>query len=136
MQFFLQILILSVFSMHTAASEYVVVANQNMHKVSLGQIRALFLKKSSYVGDTKIVPLNLGSRNKIRESFEKKILHLHLSRLKSYWMKQHYLGHRPPISMKSQESIKAFIQKVDGAIGYIELKNVDKNTKILYRWSD
>jgi len=136
MQFFLKILILSVLSIHIEASEYVVVANKNMQAVSLGQIQALFLKKSSYVGETKVVPLNLSSRNLVRESFEKKILHMHFSRLKSYWMKQHYLGHRPPISMKSEASIKAFIEKVDGAIGYIKLKNVDKKTKILYKWSD
>ena len=58
------------------------------------------------------------------------------SRLKSYWTKQHYLGHRPPLTMKSQESILAFIKKVDGAVGYIDLKNIDSDINIVYKWSD
>jgi hypothetical protein len=58
------------------------------------------------------------------------------SRLKTYWTKEHYLGHRPPISMKSQESIKAFINKVDGSLGYINIENVDENMKIIYKWRD
>jgi len=58
------------------------------------------------------------------------------NRLKSYWIKQHYLGHRPPISMKSQKSIQKFISNVDGAIGYVQIDKLQKNMKILYKWSD
>jgi hypothetical protein len=38
--------------------------------------------------------------------------------------------------MKSQESIKSFVKKVDGAIGYIEAKNIDNTVKVIYRWRD
>lgn len=118
------------------AQDYAVVTNKNFNSLSVGQIKALFLKKTSYLGDKLIVPLNLSSRNTVRLSFEKKVLHMSFSRLKSYWTKQHYLGHRPPISMKSQESIRAFIKKVDGAIGYMKLEKVDSSLKIVYEWSD
>jgi len=118
------------------AKDYAVVTNKNFNTLSVGQIKALFLKKTSFLGNKSIVPLNLSSRNAIRLSFEKKVLHMSFSRLKSYWTKQHYLGHRPPISMKSQESIGVFIKKVDGAIGYMELEKVDSSLKIVYKWSD
>ncbi len=118
------------------ANEYAIVANKSIHEASLGQIKALFLKKSSYIKNKKVVPVNLSSRNPIRIHFEKHILHMSFNRLKSYWTKQHYLGHRPPISMKSQKSIKTFIKKVDGSIGYMELKNVDDELSILYKWSE
>jgi len=88
------------------------------------------------IDDIKIIPINLGSRNSLRLKFEKKILRMNFVRLKSYWTKQHYLGHRPPISMKSQESIKAFVKKVDGAIGYIDKDALDSSLNIVYKWED
>ncbi len=83
-----------------------------------------------------MVPLNLSAKNKIRTSFEKKVLKMNINRLKSYWIKQHYLGHRPPITMKSQKSVQKFITNVDGAIGYVEIKNLQNGMNILYKWSD
>jgi len=129
-------ILLELFTSQLYATEYAVVINKNIESLHLGQIKAFFLKKTSYLGDEAIVPINLSSRNPIRISFEKKVLHMSFTRLKSYWTKQHYLGHRPPISMKSQASVKAFIEKVDGAIGYMDLKKVDGDLKIVYKWSD
>lgn len=118
------------------ASEYAVISNKNMKNLSTSQIKAIFLKKLTYVEDMKAVPINLEARNPLRLKFESKITHMSFSRLKSYWTKQHYLGHRPPISMKSQESIKSFVKKVDGAIGYIDIENIDDSIKVIYKWSD
>jgi len=131
---FLSLLVL--LSLCLNATEYAVVTNKNIDALRLGQIKAFFLKKTSYLGANPVIPINLSSRHRIRISFEKQVLHMSFTRLKSYWTKQHYLGHRPPISMKSQESIKAFIEKVDGAIGYMELEKVDGSLKIVYKWSE
>ena len=38
--------------------------------------------------------------------------------------------------MRSQESVKTFVKKVDGAIGYIDAKLIDDSVKVLYRWSE
>ena len=118
------------------ANDYAVVANKKMKELSTSQIRAVFLKKITIIDDTKLVPMNLAVRDAIRQKFEKKVLKMNFARLKAYWTKQHYLGHRPPVSMKSQQSVKAFIKKVDGAIGYMELQYVDEDMKILYKWSE
>ena len=118
------------------ANEYVVISNKNMDKLSKVQIKAIFLKKITFIDDTKVVPISLGARNPLRLKFESEILSMSFVRLKSYWTKQHYLGKRPPISMKSQESIKAFVKKVDGAIGYIDSSKLDSSVKEIYRWRD
>lgn len=134
-----KLLIILIFTLYVPtafADEYAIVANKSFDAITLGEIKALYLKKISFLGDKKIVPLNLSARNEIRKSFERQVLHMSFSRLKSYWSKQHYLGRRPPISLKSQESVKAFIGKVDGAIGYMQVSKVDKRMKILYKWSD
>ena len=132
----LLLLFLVISNSSIVADEYAIVANRSMKELSTNQIKAIFLKKITYVDDMKLVPINLGTRDRLRLKFEKKILKMSFSRLKIYWTKQHYLGHRPPVSMKSQESIKAFIKKVDGSIGYIEEQYVDDDLKIIYRWSD
>ena len=121
---------------NTFANEYVVVSNKNMKDISKTQIRAIFLKKLSILDNIKIVPVNLQARNSLRVNFENMVLNMSFGRLKSYWTAQHYLGHRPPLSMKSQESIKSFIKKVDGAIGYMDKKNLDKDLKVLYEWKE
>lgn len=117
-------------------SEYVVISNNNMKNLSKAQVKAIFLKKINIIDDTKIIPIGLEARDPLRLKFEKEILNMSFTRLKSYWTKQHYLGHRPPISMKSQESIKAFVKKVDGAIGYIDASYLDENIKVIYRWNE
>ncbi|MBW6488098.1 hypothetical protein [Sulfurimonas sp.] len=61
---------------------------------------------------------------------------MNFERLKSYWAAQHYLGKRPPVGMHSEESVKAFVKNVEGAIGYINVKNLDNDIKVLYRWSE
>ena len=124
------------FSSISFGAEYVVISNKNMKDLSKEQVKAVFLKKISFINDTKIVPINLGTRDSLRMKFEKRVLKMNFSRLKTYWTKQHYLGKRPPLSMKSQESIKAFVKKVDGAIGYIDVNKLDENVKEIYRWSE
>ena len=125
-----------IFSNIAFSHEYVVIANKHMEDLSPSQIRAIYLKKLILIHDTKAVPINLDARDPLREKFEQHILEMNFDRLQSYWTKEHYLGHRPPISLKSQESVKAFVKKVDGSIGYIEMDNMDDNLKILYKWSD
>lgn len=118
------------------AQEYAVISNKKMKELSIGEIKAIFLKKLTLIDEIKAVPLNLEARDSLRAEFEKEMLNMSFERLKSYWTKQHYLGHRPPISMKSEESVKAFVVKIDGAIGYIKMSSVDESVKVLYTWSD
>jgi len=131
-----KLIFLTLFTSLLLANNYAVVANSMFKNLSKADIKAIYLKKLSYINNKKVIPINLSSRDKIRKSFEKNVLNMSFPRLKAYWTKQHYLGHRPPITMKSQESIKLFIQKIDSAVGYMEIKNVTNNLKILYKWSD
>jgi len=132
-----RISLLCLLTFSAMADEYAVVSNAKMKDLTLLEIRAIFLKKITLISDdTELVPINLEAMDPLRLKFEKEVLGMSFSRLKSYWIQEHYLGHRPPISMKSQESIKVFITKVDGSIGYLNIENIDANMKILYRWSD
>lgn len=130
---FLLLIMLSAISF---ANEYAVVANHKMKDLSISQIRAIFLKKITVIENISAVPVNLGARDPIREKFENKVIEMSFGRLKTYWSNQHYLGKRPPVGMQSEESVKAFVKNVDGAIGYINAVNIDNDVKVLYRWSE
>lgn len=130
------ILLLFIILSFSWSAEYVVIAQKSMPNLSIKQIRAIYLKKVTVLNDTPLVPVNLSASSKIRKSFEKRVLKMGYNRLKAYWTKQHYLGHRPPLKMKSQKSVKAFVKKIKGAIGYIEKSMVDSDMKILYKWRD
>lgn len=118
------------------ADEYAVISNSKMKDLSISQIKAIFLKKIAVVEDIEVVPVSLGARDPLREKFENRVLNMSFERLKSYWIKEHYLGKRPPVSMQSVESVKAFVKNVEGAIGYVNAQTVDDSVKVLYRWSD
>lgn len=116
--------------------EYVVISNSKMKDLSTAQIKAIFLKKITVIDNINAVPVNLGAMDLTREKFENKIVEMNFERLKSYWTKEHYIGKRPPVSMQSEESVKAFVKNVEGAIGYINANNLDNSVKVLYRWSE
>ncbi len=128
--------VLILFSTISLADTYAVIVNKNMKNINKVQIKAIFLKKLTRINNIKVVPVNLNARDGLRRKFEKELLHMSFARLKAYWIKQHYLGNRPPLSMKSQESVREFVKKVDGAIGYIDTKHVDESVKVIYEWSD
>jgi len=131
----LKVFLLIFLNLSLLASEYAVVSNITLDTLNKKQIKAIFLKKLTHLNGIKFVPVNLASSSKIRDAFESEVLQMSKKRLKSYWIKRHYLGKRPPLVMKSQKSATKFTQNVLGSLTYIELKNIDKNLNILYRWS-
>ncbi len=124
------------FVLSSFAQEYAVVSNSLLDKLSPLQIKAIFLKKLTHINSKHIVPVNLPSSSNIRDNFEKELLHMSKKRLKSYWIKKHYLGVRPPVTMKSQKSALAFVKNVQGAITYVKIENIDESIKVLYKFSD
>ncbi len=118
------------------AKEYSVVSSKNMPMMTINELRALYLKKIIFLKDVKVIPLNLSANSKIRRSFEKNILHMSENQLKRYWIKEHYLGKRPPIMLESQRAVQKFVHRVNGAIGYIENTQNIKMFKVLYQWKD
>ena len=120
------------------AEEFVVISkfDSSLESLNKAKLKMIFLKKQKMLGNKNLVPINLHIRSKVRKSFENQVLEMSHNRLKSYWTKEHYLGHRPPLTMRSSKSILAFVKKIDGAIAYIPLSDVDKECKILYKWNE
>ncbi len=105
-----------------------------LSNISVEQIRDIYLQKRHSVGDQKIIPLNLVGQEPSRIAFENSVIGMGRDRLNAYWVKQHFQGNSPPITQPSPESIKAFVQNVEGSIGYIPSSMVDGSVKVIYEF--
>lgn len=117
-------------------SEYSVIMSKKSSFTTLTsqQIRDVFLQKRHTIGDQKIIPVNLVGQDALRSAFESSVLGMDRSRLNAYWIKQHYEGNTPPLTQPSVESVKAFVQNVEGAIGYIPSVMADNSVKVVYEF--
>ncbi len=117
-------------------SEYSVVVSKNtpFSSLSRGQIKDLFLQKRHTINEFQIVPVNVLGHDDARTAFEAKVLEMDRSRLNAYWIKQHFQGVMPPLTQPSFESIKAFVENVDGAIGYLPSNMVDSKVRVVYEF--
>ena len=117
-------------------ADYSVIVSKKVSFSTVGsqEIRDVFLQKRHTIKDQKIIPINLVGQDDVRIAFESSVLGMDRDRLNAYWVKQHFAGINPPVTQPSYESIKSFIQNVDGAIGYIPSKMVDNNLKVVYEF--
>ncbi|WP_299935701.1 hypothetical protein [Sulfuricurvum sp.] len=118
------------------ASEFSIVVSKKvtLSEITPQQIRDIFLMKRHAIGNQKIIPVNLLGQDISRVTFENEILKMDRDHLNTYWVKQHFQGITPPITQPSHESIKAFVQNVEGAISYIPSAMVDSNVKVIYEF--
>ncbi|WP_201352864.1 hypothetical protein [Hydrogenimonas urashimensis] len=100
------------------------------------QLRQIYLGKRRYWKTLKLFPINLPPGNPLRRKFEIHLLHMTPSALDAYWMKEHYLGRRPPYRVESIESVIRFVKKLKGAIGYIPQHRMSRDLKVIYRIED
>lgn len=91
------------------------------------------LKRHS-VGDEKVIPVNVLGHDEVRSVFETRVLEMDRGRLNAYWIKQHFQGITPPLTQPSFESIKAFIENVEGSVGYLPSSMVDGKIKVIYEF--
>lgn len=102
--------------------------------LSAQQIRDIFLQKRHFLGSQQVIPLNLLGQEASRIAFEAAVLEMDREHLNMYWVKQHYQGVTPPITQPSHESIKAFVQNVEGAIGYVPSSMADNSVRVIYEF--
>lgn len=102
--------------------------------LTLSQVRDIFLQKRRSIGDQKMIPVNVLGQNEARGVFEAKVLGMDRNRLNAYWVKQHFQGITPPLTQPSFESVKSFVENVEGAIGYIPSSMVDERVKGLHEF--
>lgn len=128
------LLLLFVSTIFGAQYSLIISKKVEVNPLTAQQIRDIFLQKRHSLGNKKVIPLNLVGQEPSRIAFESAVLNMGRDRLNAYWVKQHFQGITPPITQPSHESIKAFVQNVEGAIGYIPSSMVDNSVKVIYEF--
>ena len=123
-------------SMSLLGSQYTLIISKksDLNALSTQQVKEIFLQKRHSVGNQRVIPLNLVGQDESRSLFESNVLGMNRDRLNNYWVKQHFEGVSPPLTQGSFESIKAFVQSVDGAMGYVPNLMVDNSVKAVYEF--
>lgn len=133
-KFILFLLVINLSPIEAAEFAVVVSSKNQLQHLEAKKVRDLFLKKRSFAGKQKLFPVNLLGQDKIRTTFEEKVLQMQREEINHYWINNHFQGISPPITQASLNSIKLFIERVDGAIGYLPLNMVNADLKVIYEF--
>ncbi len=117
------------------AQDWALIVHPGFPAVSLTpmQIRAVYLGQRRFIDGIRLIPLQLPADEPLRAQFEKEILAMPRSRVREWWIRQHYLGRRPPKVMGSAEGVAAFVEREKGAVGYVPTETAEEyNVTIVY----
>jgi len=118
------------------AADYAVVVarSSQITRLEIDNIKDIFLRKRNFESDIKLVPVNLLGDDAMRRNFEQEILQMDRETISRYWVSNHFQGISPPATQASLLSIKLFVERVEGAIGYLPLEMIDSELKVLYEF--
>lgn len=118
------------------ADELLVIANSGVAAEGLSseELTAIYLlKTTTWQGGDSIVPVSREATSSERAMFSDAVMHQTPRALNTYWNQMHFKGKVPPLIQESDQAVLAFVQKVPGAIGYINASVIPKNVKVLAR---
>ncbi|MFC1569414.1 hypothetical protein ACFL4L_04205 [bacterium] len=105
-----------------AQNNYIIIVNKSAQGESLnrGNVESIFLgKKSRWSDGTKIIPVNL-KQGEVHESFIKEVVRKSTNAYMNYWRKMIFTGKGVmPISFEDEKEVVEYINRTEGAIGYI-----------------
>ena len=101
--------------------------------LDIADARRLFLKQTYvFPGGGRAQVATLGRHSELQLEFERNVLNMSSSQLKTYWAKYLFTGqNRPPREFNSEEEIKQWIAVTPGALGYLHVNQVDDSVKVL-----
>lgn len=112
----------------------VVASTSSIDNMTSAKVRDIFLKRKSFEEGVRLVPVNLVGNDTPRQEFESMVLQMDRNDINRYWINNHFQGVSPPATQASLQSMKRFIENVEGAIGYLPIDMVDENVKVIYEF--
>lgn len=120
------------------ASDLLVIANPaagDIGFLSANGVAAIYLlRATTWPNGTHIVPVNRELGSAIRTEFTTDVLKQDMASLSLYWNEMHFKGKQPPLIQPSEAAMLAFVQRVPGAIGYIDAATAPSGVKVLGRF--
>lgn len=115
-----------------------IIANKDLPIKQLDKedIAAIYLlKKKHWENGEDIMPINLSAQDDARTRFTAEIFDSTPEKLGSYWDKMLFKGETPPVTQNSEQAVILFVERIKGAIGYVETKPQSPNIKVLQQFS-
>ena len=120
----------------TVNADIYVIANKalSLNELSKEDIASIYLLKKKHWEDGEaMVPINLPVQSQARNVFTEQVFDSTPEKLGSYWDKMLFKGITPPLTQNSEQAVMLFVERVKGAIGYVESKPDSSNIKIVYK---
>lgn len=123
-----------------SASDLLVIANPaagDVGPMSANAIAAMYLLRlNAWPNGTHVIPVNRELGSAIRADFTALVLKQDLATLAAYWNEMHFKGKVPPLIQPSEAAMLAFVQKVPGAVGYIDAATAPVGVKVIGRFTN
>jgi ABC-type phosphate transport system substrate-binding protein len=122
----------------SARADIYIVANKNLPiaHIDKGTIAAIYLLKiKHWENGEDIIPINLPASADVRNRFTTEVFDKTPDKLSSYWDQMLFNGEAPPITQNSEQALILFVERIKGAIGYVENKPQSEQIKILQKFS-
>lgn len=125
--------VLLLIPLSSIAGNVVIVNADNNSKVSISDIKKLYLgKKGAFNNGNKAELATLMSGSSVRLAFNSEVLNKSESQYASYWAKMAFTGRAvPPVEYNNSEQVKAFVGSTPNAIGIIDEKLIDGSVKVV-----
>ena len=109
----------------------VIVHRDRQGTLDVSAVATIYLRKRRFWDDgMPILPINREANSPLRAAFTRRVFDLDSSQLAAYWNEQYFHGVMPPATLSSSESMKRFVAKERGAIGYVELDAADSSVRV------
>jgi len=122
-----------------AWADLYIIANKDLPAAQLAKddIAAIYLlKKKHWENGDDIMPINLPAQAEARNRFTAEIFDSTPDKLGSYWDQMLFKGETPPATQNSEQAVILFVERIKGAIGYVETKPQSPQIKILNQFSN
>ncbi|MCG7544296.1 hypothetical protein MHM93_08885 [Pseudoalteromonas sp. MM17-2] len=78
-------------------------------------------------------PLDMQPDSLLREQFYQGLTKRPIGSINAYWSRVKFSGHaKPPLTMASSAEVIKRVREIDNAIGYVKLKEVTNDVKVVY----
>jgi ABC-type phosphate transport system substrate-binding protein len=108
-------------TIHAASFKVIVNNGTRVEAMSKKAVADLFMKRATKWQDgTPVVAVDQAPTSAVREQFSRAVHGKPTAAVKSYWNQQIFSGRGvPPVEMKSDAEVIAFVRTSAGAVGYV-----------------
>jgi hypothetical protein len=109
------------------AADIYVVTNSDV-KLSLGDIREIYLGDREFVGNVRFVPVD---NQAAQAEFAGKVLTMAVERYNTLWIKKSFRDAlTPPVQKATDAEVLEFVKNTQGAVGYVQSLPRDKGINV------